>query len=171
MQNASIEINNKYWHVIHASLTNLTWLTKNIFKKFAPLHVFHLLYTRYFISTIVLYHLLNIHCKVLRTQWFIFYRILQMLFVDFIYTLHRCTRYYFTCILKYVYPMADLGGVPGARPPYGTNSFVFTHIFGEKCPHRRSTPPLREILDPPLVSVLFNAYHYVITYYIFGFKL
>ena len=42
------------------------------------------------------------------------------------------------------------GGVPGARPPMGPNSFVFAYIFTEKCPRRRSTAPLREILDPPL---------------------
>ena len=30
----------------------------------------------------------------------------------------------------------------GPCPPMGPNSFVFTHIFGEKHPHRRSTPPL-----------------------------
>ena len=33
------------------------------------------------------------------------------------------------------------GGVPGARPPMGPNSFVFTNIFTEKGPHQRSTPP------------------------------
>ena len=40
----------------------------------------------------------------------------------------------------------------------GPNSFVFAYIFGEKCLRRRSTPPrngstppLREILDPPLI--------------------
>ena len=51
------------------------------------------------------------------------------------------------------------GGVPGARPPppMGPNSFVFAYIFTEKCPHRRSTPPpLREILDPPLLSDRFT---------------
>ena len=33
------------------------------------------------------------------------------------------------------------GGVPGARPPMGPNSFIFAHIFTEKCPRQRSTPP------------------------------
>ena len=47
--------------------------------------------------------------------------------------------------------LADLGG---HAPPMGPNSFVFAYIFGEKCLRRRSTPPLREILDPPLVSIL-----------------
>ena len=43
--------------------------------------------------------------------------------------------------------------------PTGPNSFVFAHIFAEKHPHWRSTPPngstppLREILDPPLTTV------------------
>ena len=40
-------------------------------------------------------------------------------------------------------------------PPTGPNYFVFSHIFTEKDPHQRSTPPTglcppREILDPPL---------------------
>ena len=38
--------------------------------------------------------------------------------------------------------LVDLGGMPGACPPTGPNSFVFTYIFVEKCPRRRSTPPL-----------------------------
>ena len=38
--------------------------------------------------------------------------------------------------------LADLGGVPGACPPMGPNSFIFTYIFTKKCPRRRSTPPL-----------------------------
>ena len=53
--------------------------------------------------------------------------------------------------------LADLGGAcPVHGPPMGPNSFVFTYIFTEKCPRRRSMPPLmgarppREILDPPL---------------------
>ena len=29
----------------------------------------------------------------------------------------------------------------GARPPTAPNSFIFTYIFTEKCPRRRSTPP------------------------------
>ena len=37
--------------------------------------------------------------------------------------------------------LAGLGGVSGACPPMGPNSFVFTHIFVEKRPRRRSTPP------------------------------
>ena len=40
---------------------------------------------------------------------------------------------------------------PPPPPPTGPNSFVFAYIFTEKCPRRRSTPPLREILDPPLI--------------------
>ena len=28
-------------------------------------------------------------------------------------------------------PLADLGGVPGARPPKGPNSFVLTHKIFE----------------------------------------
>ena len=36
--------------------------------------------------------------------------------------------------------LADLGGVPGARPPMGPNSFVFIDIFTRKCPRWRSTP-------------------------------
>ena len=35
--------------------------------------------------------------------------------------------------------LADLGGMLGARPPMGPNSFVFAHIFAEKHPNRRST--------------------------------
>ena len=37
--------------------------------------------------------------------------------------------------------LADLGGVSGAHPPMGPNSFIFAYIFTEKHPHRRSTPP------------------------------
>ena len=33
------------------------------------------------------------------------------------------------------------GGVPGARPPMGPNSFIFTYIFAKKCLCRRSTLP------------------------------
>ena len=55
--------------------------------------------------------------------------------------------------------LADLGGVPSACPPMGPNSFIFTYIFTKKCPCWRSMPPLtgahpplREILDLPLVG-------------------
>ena len=37
--------------------------------------------------------------------------------------------------------MADLEGMPGARPPTGPNYFVFAYIFTKKCPRQRSTPP------------------------------
>ena len=33
------------------------------------------------------------------------------------------------------------GGVPGARPPTGPNSFIFAYIFTEKCPRWRPKPP------------------------------
>ena len=50
-----------------------------------------------------------------------------------------------------------IGGSRGAcrahAPPTGPNSFVFAYIFAKKCPCRRSTPPLREILDPPLICM------------------
>ena len=52
--------------------------------------------------------------------------------------------------------LADLGGVPGARPPMGPDSFVSTYKIFETYPPREPTPPyevhapLREILDPPL---------------------
>ena len=49
-------------------------------------------------------------------------------------------------------------GRAGTRPPTGPNSFIFAHIFTEKCPHWRPKPPpkmglhpLWEILDPALV--------------------
>ena len=54
--------------------------------------------------------------------------------------------------------LADLGGVPGARPPTGPNSFIFAYNFNKKHPCQRSTSPQRihvplwEILDPPLDS-------------------
>ena len=44
--------------------------------------------------------------------------------------------------------LADLGGVPGARPPMGPNSFVFTYILTQKCPCQRSTPPLKGARPP-----------------------
>ena len=37
--------------------------------------------------------------------------------------------------------LADLGGVPGARPPMGPNSFVFAYIFSKKHPCWRTMPP------------------------------
>ena len=55
---------------------------------------------------------------------------------------HPCNMVYIT--------LADLGGVPGARPPppMGPNSFIFAYIFTEKCPRRRSTPPLTGARPP-----------------------
>ena len=53
-------------------------------------------------------------------------------------------------MLRNAITLADLGGVPSARPPMGPNSFIFAYIFTKKCPRWRSMPPLREILDPPL---------------------
>ena len=62
--------------------------------------------------------------------------------------------------------MHNIGGSRGrARrtPPMGPNSFIFAYIFTEKCPRRRSMPPLtgarpplREILDPPLHKCVFS---------------
>ena len=67
-------------------------------------------------------------------------------------------------ILSLIYQLlalADLGGVPGARPHYGTKFFHFHTHFCQKAPTsevhaplNRSTPPLQEILDPPLSSLL-----------------
>ena len=48
----------------------------------------------------------------------------------------------------YTGPLADLGGVPGAHPPMGPNSFVFAYIFTEKCPRRRSMPSLMGARPP-----------------------
>ena len=52
--------------------------------------------------------------------------------------------------------LADLGGVPGARPPWDpilsfwhTFSLKSAHVGGPRPPNG-CTPPLREILDPPL---------------------
>ena len=64
------------------------------------------------------------------------------------------------CAFNHVNIGGSRGGVPAHAPPMGPNSFVFAYIFTEKCPRRRSTPPLtgarppppREILDPPLVK-------------------
>ena len=45
----------------------------------------------------------------------------------------------------WIYPaLADLRGGHAGRtpPPTGPNSFIFTYIFTEKCPHWGSTPPL-----------------------------
>ena len=55
-----------------------------------------------------------------------------------------------------------IGGSRGCAghtpPPTEPNSFIFTHIFAKKClrlrsvpPPNGSTPPLQEILDPPLL--------------------
>ena len=70
----------------------------------------------------------------------------------------RTTTLSITTITTMVCIGRSRGGVPSACPPMGPNSFIFTYIFTEKCPHQRSTPPsnrcmppLREILDPPLV--------------------
>ena len=45
--------------------------------------------------------------------------------------------------------LADLGGVPCARPPMGPNSFIFAYIFTKKCPRQRSTPPPNGCHAPP----------------------
>ena len=61
--------------------------------------------------------------------------------------------------------VADLGGVPGARPPKGSGFFRFyiqnfqnVTASGVQAPppRARSTPPLREILDPPLQWMSFR---------------
>ena len=50
--------------------------------------------------------------------------------------------------------LADPGVATGARPPTGSNSFIFACVFTKKHPRRRLAPPppppQREILDPPL---------------------
>ena len=62
------------------------------------------------------------------------------------------------------FPLVDLGGMSGAYPPMGPNSFVFAYIFTKRHPYWRSAPTsevhalqqvhasLWEILDPPLFS-------------------
>ena len=45
-------------------------------------------------------------------------------------------------------PLADLGGVLGAHPPMGPNSFIFAYIFTEKHLCRRSMPPLTGARPP-----------------------
>ena len=40
------------------------------------------------------------------------------------------------------------GGMPGACPPMGPNSFIFAYICTEKCPCQRSTPPLTDAHPP-----------------------
>ena len=62
-------------------------------------------------------------------------------------------------ILTFMFIGGSRGGRAGhTPPPTGPNSFIFTYIFTEK--HLRqgihtlpngSTPPLLEILDPPLM--------------------
>ena len=44
--------------------------------------------------------------------------------------------------------LGDLGGRVGAHPTMGPDSFVFTYIFTEKHPRRRSTPPLTGARPP-----------------------
>ena len=58
--------------------------------------------------------------------------------------------------------LADLHWqMPGARPPpQGPDSFVLTYKIFETLPPRESTPPLREILDPPLQTVEKHAMYY-----------
>ena len=51
--------------------------------------------------------------------------------------------------------LANLGGVPGTRPPYGTQFFHFRIHFHRKVPTSEvHAPPPREILDPPLHLVM-----------------
>ena len=45
--------------------------------------------------------------------------------------------------------LVDLGGVPGARPPMGPNSFVFAYIFTKKHLRQGSTPP-QGVHAPPM---------------------
>ena len=58
------------------------------------------------------------------------------------------------------FPLADPGGAAGARPPLRVQILSFWHTNFSKCsrlgswrPPTRSARPLREILDPPLISV------------------
>ena len=67
----------------------------------------------------------------------------------------------------YTNTLVDLGGHAGHTPsPMGPNSFIFAYIFTEKCLRQRSTPPngctppLREILDPPLKYINLNGMHF-----------
>ena len=52
------------------------------------------------------------------------------------------------------WPLADLGGVPSACPPYGTQFFCFRIHFHRKVPmlEVHAPPPPREILYPPLLT-------------------
>ena len=61
--------------------------------------------------------------------------------------------------------LADLGGMPGARHPLWDPILLFSHTFSPKstrvrgpCPPNGCTPPLREILDPPL-ALMWAAYN------------
>ena len=49
--------------------------------------------------------------------------------------------------------LGDLGGVPGARPAKGPDFSKFSkrNRLGSRRPPMRSTSPLWEILDPPLL--------------------
>ena len=56
-------------------------------------------------------------------------------------------------------PLADLGGRAWHMPPYGTQFFRFCIHFHQKVPTSEvhappngCTPPLQEILDPPLIT-------------------
>ena len=58
------------------------------------------------------------------------------------------------------------GGMPGARPPYGTQFFCFRIHFcrkvpasGPMLPPHGSTPRLWEILDPPLLTYIIYVYY------------
>ena len=53
------------------------------------------------------------------------------------------------------WPVADLGGVPGVRPPYGPKFSQFHAVFSQILAKSYVGVPLegwRGILDPPLVT-------------------
>ena len=69
----------------------------------------------------------------------------------------KCTFVIFQILMYNT--LADLGGVPGARPlrvqilSFWHTKFSKRNRLGSQRPPARSTPPLREILDPPLKCI------------------
>ena len=80
-------------------------------------------------------------------------RIRSALNVD-LYVRETCDQPIVTSPRKSAWPLADLGGVPGARPPYGSRFFHFDiqNFRNVTASGVHAPPPPQEILDPPLMT-------------------
>ena len=79
------------------------------------------------------------------------------------WTCFRVKRRYFTCCCSCCHigiALVDLGGVSGARPPKGLDSFVSTYTIFKMQPPRDSTPPHKVHAPPYGKSWIYNCIGY-----------